>query len=369
LSPVLVPARRERRRRGLGLAVAALFALLALAPLARGASDPVGGGAVRLVLDKSFTSFLARDGVKLSVGSPGKLRPGVVVLPAGGGSMDAASGKGTVEAEGTLVFSGRKRVPFRNLTVKTKHSPLIAKVGGGQLKIATSAKTVSKRSGFGTEFSAGQLKLTAKVAERLNKKLRPPLPFEPGQALGTLISKTEPLTATILPMGRATLALDSGLVSKLTSRFVSLNPIAPAELAPGPLFTLPMIPEGALAPNASTGTLRTGGAIELLQLHAGQIFLRELWFDFGAGRVLAEVDIEPTPAYPGNLHQIAILDLNMSSASIVSDPKARTISVSGARLTLEAATAGAFNQAFAEGKEAFKAGEAAGTISFIAQAQ
>ena len=186
---------------------------------------------------------------------------------------------------------------------------------------------------------------------------------------GSLVSRTEPLTATILPTGRATLALDSGLVSKLTSRFVSLNPISPAELAPGPLFTLPMITEGALAPDASTGTLRTGGAIELLQLHAGQIFLRELWFDLGAARVLAEVDIEPTPSFPGNLHQIAILDLDMGSASIASNPKARTISVSGARLTLEAATAGAFNQAFAEGKEAFKAGEVAGTISFVAQAQ
>jgi hypothetical protein len=353
-----------------GLAAATLLALLVLAPPAQGASDPVGKGTAKIVLDKSFAAFLARDGVKLSVGSPGKLKSGVVVLPAAGGSMDATTGKGTVEAEGALVFSGGgKRVPFRDLTVKTKRSPLIAKVGGGQLKVATSSKTVSKRSGFGTRFSAGSLKLTAKVVERLNKKLRPKLPFETGQTLGSLVSQTEPLTATILPKGRATLTLDPGLVSKLTARFVSLNPIAPAELAPGPLFTLPMITEGALAPDASTGTLRTGGAIELLQLHAGQIFLRELWFDFGAARVLAEVDIEPTPAYPGNLHQIAILDLDTGPASIVSDPKARTIAVSGARLTLEAATANAFNQAFAEGKEAFKAGEAAGTISFTAQAQ
>jgi hypothetical protein len=59
--------------------------------------------------------------------------------------MDPTLGQGEIDQQGTLVFqSDRKKVPLRNLVLKTKHSPLIAKVGGSQLKIATSSKLSSK---------------------------------------------------------------------------------------------------------------------------------------------------------------------------------------------------------------------------------
>ena len=93
---------------------------------------------------------------------------------------------------------GRKRVPLRKIALKTKHSPLIAKVGGSQLKIATSAKLSSKREGFGTFSAAKALKLTAKVATRLNKKLRPKVPFTQGQPLGTLTANAQPRLVAIL---------------------------------------------------------------------------------------------------------------------------------------------------------------------------
>lgn len=360
---------QRQARRTAAAAFGAILATLVFAPLAQATYDPLGTGTTRLVFDKSFTAFLKRDGVALSTTSPGQLKAGAIVLPVSGGLIDPTTGKGTIEQEGALVFGGRKRLPLRDLVLETKHSPLIAKVGGSQLKVATSAKIASKRVGFGTQFSAKQLKLTDKVAGRLNKKLRPSVPFVGGQLLGSVVSKAEPLTTTILDRNRTTLAFDAAFLAKLNSRFVSLNPIAPAELAPGPLFTLPMIPKGAISPDAQTGVLRTGGSIEFLQLHAGQIFWHELWFDFGAKKVLAEVDIEPSPPYPGKLNQVSILDLDTGTASFSSDPKARTITVNGARIILEAATATAFNEAFAEGKETFKVGEVAGTISFTAQAQ
>ncbi len=354
---------------GAAMATACLSALLVLAPLARASDDPVGDGTTRLVLDKAFRAFLKRNGIDLSTTGSARLKAGAVVLSASGGTIDPVAGKGSIEQAGALIFRGHKRLPLRSMVVNTAHTPLVAKVGGSQLKVATSTKIASEREGFGMRFSARKLKLTAKVATRLNKKLRPSTPFEAGQPLGSLVSKTQPLTATILAENRAMLALDPGLVSTLASLHVSLNPISPAELMPGPLFTLPMIVGGAISANAQIGTLRTGGSIELLQLHAGQIFWHELWFDLSARTVLAEVDVEPSPPYPGKLSQLAVLDLDLGPASISSDPTARTIAVSGARLSLQAATATAFNQAFAEGKEAFKAGDAVGTISFIAQAQ
>lgn len=347
----------------------ALLAILLLAfPLAAGAAyDPVGGGVTRIVLDKRFATFLERAGVSVT-GKVGAAKRGrALVLPVTGGNFDSTLGRGEVEQEGTILFRGpRRRVLVRKLVVKTTDAPLVAKVGGSQLKLATSAATESKRRGFGAVFSARKLELTEKVATRLNKKLRPRQQFEAGQPLGTLVTDAQPLVASIVPTGRATLAFDAAFLAKLDQHFVSLNPISPAERF-GATFTLPIIPGGALSPDASMGTLRTGGEVEFLQLGAGQVFWHEPWFDVGLHTTLAEVDVQPTPAFPGKLGQIPILALG--AGAIASDPGARTISLAGAPLTLAAATAATFNQAFAAGEEDFHAGEFIGTLSFVAQGQ
>jgi hypothetical protein len=355
-----------RRQASTAIALAAL-ALLAASPQARATYDPLGTGTTKLTLDKRFASFLKRDGIKLTATTGARRKGQAFTLPVSGGNMDPTIGQGEIGQAGTIVFGNeRKRVPLRNLVLKTKHSPLIAKVGGGQLKVATSAKLSSKREGFGTAFSAKALKLTAKVATRLNRKLRPKVPFTQGQPLGTLTSNAQPKLVTVLDSGRATLLFDSAFLTKLDSHFVSVNPIFPAEHS-GATFTFPVAAGSQIAPDASEGTLRIGGSIEFLQLHAGQVFWHELWLDLAARSDSAEVDIEPTPAFPGKLGRVGILDLG--AAAVSSDPKARTISVSGAPLALQASAAANLNQAFAAGKESFKAGEAVGVLSFTAQGQ
>jgi len=343
------------------------FALLAIAPAAQATYDPLGSGTAKLTLDKRFVSFLKADGIALTASAGAKGKGKAFTLPVIDGNMDPTIGQGEIDTEGTLVFqSDRKRVPLRKVVVKTKHTPLTAKVGGSQLKVATSSKLSSRREGFGTSFGAKALKLTAKVATRLNKKLRPKTPFVQGQPFGTLSSNAQPRLVTILEQGRATLVFDSAFVAKMDGLFVSLNPIFPAEHV-GATFTFPIIPGGQLAPDGSEGTLRTGGSVEMLQLGAGQVFWHELWLDLGAKSDTAEVDVEPTPAFPGKLGRVGVLDLG--AAAVSSDPNARTISISGAPLTLQAQTAKTLNEAFAPGKEPFKAGEAAGGLSFTAQGQ
>jgi hypothetical protein len=349
----------------------ALLGLLALAPCAQASSDPLGSGTTKLVLDKGFLAFLKKDEVTLSATAPARLKAGTLTLPVSGGLIDPTTGKGTIEQTGALVFqNARKKLPFKDVAVKTKHSPLIAKVGGSQLKVATSAKLAFKREGFGTDFSAKALKLSAKVAERLNKKLRPKAPFAEGQPIGTLKSRTQPLTTAILEAGRATLVFDPGFLAKLNALTpkVSLNPIFPAEHQ-GATFTFPIIVGGAIAPDASTGTLRTGGDVELLQLGGGQLFWHEFWLDLGARTDSAEANLQPSPPYAGKTGRIPLFDASMAAASVSQDPRARTISVSGAPLTLQAPTAKALNELFAEGKEDFRAGEALGSLSFTAQGQ
>ncbi|HEU4461207.1 MAG TPA: hypothetical protein VFR75_01315 [Solirubrobacterales bacterium] len=354
------------KRAGSGLVLALILAL-ALPLAARAAYDPIGGGVTRIVLDKRFTAFLRSAGVSVTAGEGAARRGRTLVLPVGGGNFDPAVGRGKVEQEGAIVFrSSRRRLPLRKLVVKTAGAPLVAKVGGSQLKVATAKATRSKRRGFGAALSAGELKLTEKVATRLNKKLRPRRQFGAGQVIGTLRTEAQPLLTSVVPTGRATVAFDSAFLAKLDQHFVSLNPISPAERL-GATFTLPIIAEGALAPDASAGTLRTGGEIEFLQLGAGQVFWHELWFDVALRAVLAEVDVEPTPAFPGKLGQIPVLSLGAGAAA--SDPGARSISIVGAPLALAASTAATFNQAFAAGEEHFKPGELLGTFSFTARGQ
>jgi hypothetical protein len=340
---------------------------LLLAPSAQATYDPVGSGTTKLTLDKGFLAQAKREGVKVTATAPAKLRGKTILLPVSGGTIDPTISKGEIETEGAIVFqSANRKVPLRQIEVKTKKTPLYAKVGGGQLKVTSARSIAFKREGFDSSFSAQGLALTEKVATRLNKKLRTKDFFKEGQPIGTLKSVTQPQTIAILPQGQATLVPDPAFLAKLKSLFVSLNPISPAELSAGPVLRFPIEGGGALAPDGSEGTLRTDGAIELLQLGAGQVFQREYWFDLGAQATAAEVDVEPTPAFPGKLGQIGVFGIDMAVASVASDPKSRTISVANAPLTLAAQSAQTFNEAFAEGKAVFAAGEAFGAVSFAA---
>jgi hypothetical protein len=346
---------------------AVIVCVFSLAPAAQAAYDPLGGGTTELTLDRAFARLLSENGVALVAKQGARQKGRVFTLPVSGGQVDPTTGKGSVDNEGVLVFQGaRGKVPLRELAVKTTHQPLIAKVGGGQLKVASAAKTGSVRTGFGSTFEARKLKLSAKVATRLNKKLRPEAPFAAGQPLGALVAKTQPQLVTILDQGRATLLFDPAFAAKLDSRFVSLNPIFPAEHV-GPTFTFPIIAGGAIAPDASQGTLRSGGEVELLQLGAGQVFWREPWLDLEARTDTAEVDVEPTPTFPGKLGRVGVFDLG--AAVVSSDPKARTIAVSGMPLSLQSDAAARLNEAFGQGQAVFVAGEAMGSVSFVAVGQ
>jgi hypothetical protein len=352
-------------RFGLALLSAALFT--SAAP-ASADYDPVGGGETRVTLDKGFRALLAEHGVELIAVGPATRRGSAYTLKASGGQIDPTKEKGVVEQEGNLVFRrGPRQVLLRKIELKTKREPLVAKVGGSQLKVATSSQLSFKRRGFGAEISARSLRLTDKFATRLAKKLRLHGVFEQGQLFGSIRGDALPETVAVLDTGRATIALDPALVAKLNALFVSINPIFPTELSPGNVFSVPIIRDGVLAPDASLGTLRTSGAIEFLQQGAGQIFLTEFWFEMASRIALAEVEIQPTPTFRGRLGQLPAATLGFAPVS--SSTRARTIGISGASLTLSVQTAAAFNEGFAQGKPTFSAGELLGTLSFTAQTQ
>jgi len=362
---------RRRARRGASAAFIAALALLAAAPLAAGAYDPLGSGTTKLTLDPGFLALLRHNQVKLRAIAPAKLVGNVVSFPLAGGKFDPVAARGTLEHEGGLFLqAGPRKLPLRSLQLKTtqRHAPFSVKAGGSQMKLASVDGLAVSRQAFGERIDASGLELSTKLATRLGKKLDRRGLFKAGQPLGRVRSTAQPETIAVLGRGRASLTLDPGILAKLGSLFVAVNPIFPAE-HPGAEFTLPIF-GGTIAPDGAQGTIETAGALEFLQQGGGQLFWREGRLELGAATASAEVEAAPAPPFAGKLGRIAIASL--APGAVAADPKARTVRVSAAALALSAASAATFNELFArpQGKEGvFVAGEPLGTVSFTAQGQ
>lgn len=363
---------RDRRKRPLraGWALCAAFVLVGFSsvPSADAAYEPAGSGATALKLEKGFARLLQRNGVKLGVTGGTTLRNGKVAFPVSGGKADPASKRATVLHSGALtLIRGSRGFRIDDLMVKTtrKRSPLAAKVGGGQIKLFEASDITVRRSGFGVAIRSVGLRMTAKLAVRLNHKLGLNRVFAEGIPIGSAVTRVQPALASISRAGRLSIEFDPELLAKLDRLFVAVTPIHPAE-HPGP-FTFPIF-GGKLSPQLSSGVIQEEGSLELLQLGGGQVFWREPWADLDSASLSSEVDLEPAPPYRGKIGRVAIASLDLSGATLASRPSQRTLEVTGGRLSLSPEAAAELNDAFAEGKQVFAAGEGLGTVSFSAQA-
>ncbi len=217
--------------------VAALVGLLAFAPFASAASDPLSSGTTTLTLNKGFFKKLKKNGVKVLKVSPGTVKNRTVKLPVSGGSLDPTTGLGTVEQSGGIKFKrGKKTAPVNTLVLDTTTNSLNAKVAGKNMKLASVTGLTVARNGFGANVSITKLKLTGKAAKQLNKKLgftgkkksgkkdkrasaskavQPP--FKGNQVLGGSTSETQPKTVAVLPGGKANLLTDEATVKKFVT--------------------------------------------------------------------------------------------------------------------------------------------------------
>jgi len=352
------------------LAAAVVVGLL-LAPSAGAAGyDPVATGQTTLRLAPSFARLLHRSGVRLEGRGGVTVRGRAVAFPVAGGKLEPIESVGTIEHLGQLVFrAGARRLPLRSLQLKTTRasSPFAAKLGGGQLKLSSGARLESERTGFGTEFTTTAMRLSAKVATRLGKKLRLPGVFRAGQKLGAAGTAVEPATVGLAPAGRLELTIDPGFAAKLQSFFVAVNPIFPGE-HPG-TFTFP-IGGGVLAPDGSSGLVKTTGGLEFIQVGGGQFFVKDLEPEIAAATANAEYQLVLAASGPGPNAAGSLLGLG--AGAFATEPAARTITGSGAPLTVSATVAQAFNEAFVRplGRpDSFAAGEVLGTVSYTAQGQ
>jgi hypothetical protein len=409
--------------------VAALVAMLAFAPFASAASDPLSSGTTTLTLNKGLFKKLKKAGVKVLKVSPGTVKNRTVSLPVSGGSLDPTTGLGTIEQSGGIKFKhGKKTAQVNTIVLETSTGALNAKVAGKSMKLASVKSVTVARNGFGANVSIGSMKLTGKAAKQLNKKLgftgkkkskgkshkrasvskdksksndkavKPP--FKGNQVLGSSTSETQPKTVAVLPVGNTTLALSTEALKKLKlvgPEFpplsgehpfeVKLAPVDPTKVvALSPVTVAFPISGGTIAPNATSGILQTIGGLRLTQnLEAlgangkGETTLTmgNIWVDLGAKTATVEVTIQ-NPKTPelnlGNLGRSSIADIQLTGATITSNPSSHTVSVQNATATLQAVTAATLNQVFVEpiegkGKGTFAAGDSLGVFSFTALTQ
>jgi len=413
------------RGRGLMLSavamVAALVALLAFAPFASATSDPVASGSTTITLNKGFAKKLKKYKVKVVKISPATVKGRVVSLPVSGGSLDPVTGLGTVEHSGGLKFkAGKKSAPVNTLVLDTTTGSLTAKVAGKSMKFASVKGFTAARNGFGANISISALKLTGKAAKQLNKKLgftgkkkskgkakghkraaaskavQPP--FKGNQVLGSSASETQPKTVAVLPTGNAQLVLSDAALAKLNGVgphppnepgpfAVKLAPVEPTKVVSlSPVTALFPISGGTIGPSATTGVLQTAGGLKLTQnleaVGKGEttLVMGNIWVDLGAKTASVEVTITnpKTPeANLGNLGRASIADINLTGATIVSDPATRTVSVQNASASLQAVTAETLNSVFItpiekatkEPQTKFAGGDPLGVFSFAAQTE
>jgi hypothetical protein len=359
---------RARWGRGALLAATVLTASMVFTSVASATYNPLAAsGTTKLTLAKPFLTLLKAYKIKLSGKEGATLKNGVASFPVAGGKFDPTTSNGFIEHAGALFFkAGAQKVPLTSLQLKTtqKHAPFSAKFGGGQLKMASASRLAVTREGFADKVVVSTLKLSSKVATRLDKKLRLKGVFKAGQPIGSTVTKANPQTVALAESGKASFTFDPAIAAKLQSLFVAINPVFPAE-HPGP-FTLPIF-TGTISPTATEGTIQTLGSIELVQIGGGQVFLREAWAELSAGAYSPELELDPSPPYPGKQGRVAVGALSLAGATVSSDPAARTIGVTNATVTMGANLAAAFNEAFAKpiGKTGvFAAGEVLGTLAF-----
>lgn len=374
--------------------VAALAALLVLAPFASAASDPLASGTTTITLNKNLFKKLKKSGTKVIKVSPATVKARRVTLPVSGGSLDPTNGQGVIEHNGGIKFKhGKKSAVVKLLVLDTTNKSLKAKVAGKSMKLASVSGLSSARNGFGANVTIGSTKLTSKAAKQLNKKLgftgkqAKKAPFKGGKGLGSGLSETQPKTVTVLPGGNATLATSLATDIKLAKVGIKIETVAPATEPvpiPPPAYAFP-ISGGTIAPNAEGGVLQTTGGLRLVQQFAPSVetkmTLNAIWVDLGAKTATVEVTVESEGIDPklnlGPLGRSSIANISLTGATVKSDPSARTVSVENATATLQAVTAETLNSVFVGPFEAitktkaepFVEGDPLGTFSFTAQTQ
>jgi Htaa protein len=348
----MTEATQPRMARGVKLPAAilaaALFALLAFAPFASAAPDPVASGSATITLNSGFVKSLKKKGVKISKIGSVKVKGNKLTFKVSGGEVDPTNGKGTLNLAGGLKFKhGKKSAPVKGLSINTTKKGLFGKVSGSKVKLASIGGNSFARAGFGVSMNIKKLKLTNAAAKKLNKKLSTNA-LKGNKPLGTAVAQEEPATVTIVPGGNVNFDANKELLKKLSDVEVKLETLAPT-VAKGTLFEFP-IASGSISPVGTAGVVNTIGGVKLNQkLPTGpstaletEITLGNFYVDLSAHTVGVEVIAKSNASEKlnlGALPRTSIADLTLVGATISTNVTERTVTVTNAQATLQPVSA------------------------------
>jgi hypothetical protein len=366
------------------LGIAALLVLLAFAPAASAARDPIASGTTDMHMKKGFMRKLSNAGITATGIQGGQVTGNKIGLTLRSGMLDPTNVEGHLEAKGGFKLSlGNRGVPIYDISVNTVKGTVYAKIAKAHMEMATFVNPVMAREGFGANFKAGKLVLTEKATRRISNKLglHGNQRLNAGRVLSNLYSTAQPQTVTVLPQGAATLTPNQATLAKFAAKGVKLPsgiaPIAPAT-APTPTTLQFPITGGSLAPDGSAGTLGTSGGVQVTKQTSTlspTLRLANIQVDFGTKAATVEIEILPTPPFPGATGRASIADLTLPANSVVANPGTRQIAITGAAATLQAVAASTLNSVFNQPapepppSSNFIVGDPFGTFSLVAQAQ
>lgn len=368
------------------LLLAALGSLfLAFAATASAARDPIASGTTDLHMKKGMLRKLGNLGVTVQAIGTGATSGGSKLsLSVRDGRLNPVNVLGFLDNRGGFKFQlGNRGVPVTQLTVNTVKRAVYAKVAKARMQIGTITPPVFEREGFGANFKAVKLTLNEKSTRRISNRLglRGSKRLNPGRVLSNLYSTAQPETVTILPQGTATLNGDTGTLKKFAEKGVKapqdITALAPATKPNAISFEFP-ITGGAVAPDASKGTVETAGGVQIVKDTESldpTMRLSNIHVDFTTRTALVEIEILPTPPFPGAAGRASIVDVVLPPGSVVANSATRTISIQNAEARLQAVAASTLNDVFNQPapqpppSSNFVVGDPLGTFSMTAQAR
>lgn len=370
--------------RALASLIVAAAALLALAPNAVAARDPIASGATDLHLKHGFLRKLGNNEITVLGVGAGTVDGNKAGLKVSDGMLDPTNVQGHLEAEGGFKLSrGQRGVPITGLTVNTVKGAVYATIAKAHMQLGAFSGPTAAREGFGANFKAGKLLMTEKAARRISNRLglRDTHRLQGNRVISNLFCSAQPSTMTVLPQGNATLTGNLATFAKFAAKGVELpdgiSAIAPATKPTASSFQFP-ISGGTLAPDASNGTVQTTGGVQILKKAepiSPEAKLTNIIVDFKAKTATVEIELLPKPPFPGAAGRSSIADLTLPTGSVVANPTTRTITITGAEAKLQAVAASTlnsvFNQPAPEPPPAsnFVVGDPLGTFSMTVQAQ
>lgn len=374
-------SRTPHRVRAVVVALAGLVALLALAPSAMAARDPIDSGITDFHMKRGFERKLNNLGVEVSGLGATAVAGRKIGMQVREGKLDPTDVQGFVTNRGGFKLSlGNRGVPITEVTVNTVKKAVYATIAKARMQLASIGGYTNAREGFGANFKAPKVFLTEKAVRRISNRLglRGAKRLNAGRVMSNVYSAAQPETVTLLPTGSAVLDGNLATLKKFGEKGVKL-PEGIAAIAPGSKptptsFEFP-ISGGNLAPDATAGTVETSGGVQIVKETGATMKLIGIQADFTAKTATVEIEILPAPPFPGAVGRSSIADLILTGATISADPVARTITVKDADAQLQAVAAATLNDVFNQPapepppSSNFVLGDSFGTFSFTAQTQ